>query len=341
MAQATTFTDGTNTAGPPAMGEPGAAGSGRDDAGRCGSDVVAITDRSGWDESRHHGVVVAVDRDGTVVTRIGDVDAPIYPRSSNKPMQADAMVRLGWSPTSEQLALACASHDGTERHVEVARSTLAAAGLTETALQNTSDLPLDRPTADALVAAGGTAAPVLMNCSGKHAAMVATCRVNGWPIDGYLDPEHPLQRAITARILELAGEVAHIGVDGCGAPAHVLPLHGLCRAFRTLATEQGPVWSAMTDHPALVAGERRDATRLMRLVPGLMAKDGAEGVFAAALPDGRAAAVKIADGAGRAAGVVVAAALRTVGVDVDPGALGQPILGHGEPVGRVRPTFGN
>ena len=301
---------------------------------------VAITDRSGFDESRHHGVVVAVDRDGEVVTRIGDVDAPIYPRSSNKPLQADAMVRLGWAPTPEQLALACASHDGTEHHIEVTLSTLADAGLTEAVLQNTSDLPLDRPTADAVVAAGGTARPLLMNCSGKHAAMVATCRVNGWPVDGYLDADHPLQRAIGTRITELAGTIAHIGVDGCGAPAHAMPLVGLCRAFRTLAAEQGSVWSAMTTHPRLVAGERRDATRVMQLVPGLMAKDGAEGVFAAALPDGRAAAVKIADGAGRAAGVVLAAALRTVGVDVDPASLGSPILGHGEPVGRVRPTFG-
>jgi L-asparaginase II len=304
------------------------------------SELVAITDRSGFDESRHHGVVVAVDRSGTVVTRIGDIDAPIYPRSSNKPMQADAMIGLGWAPTPEQLALACASHDGTERHVRVALTTLADAGLTETALQNTADLPIDRPSADAVVAAGGTATPILMNCSGKHAAMVATCRCNGWPIEGYLDPEHPLQRAITERITELVGEVAHIGVDGCGAPAHALALVGLCRAFRTLAVEQGEVWTAMTTHPDLVAGERRDATRLMRLIPGLMAKDGAEGVFAAALPDGRAAAVKITDGAGRAAGVVIAAALRTVGVDVDPSALGEPILGHGEPVGRVRPTFG-
>jgi L-asparaginase II len=303
-------------------------------------ELVAITDRSGFDESRHHGVVVAVDAAGTVVTRVGDVDAPIYPRSSNKPLQAHALVGLGWTPTPEQLALACASHDGTERHVGVVRTTLADADLTDAALQNTADLPLDRPSADAVVATGGTASPILMNCSGKHAAMVATCRSNGWPVEGYLDREHPLQRAITAHICELAGEVVHIGVDGCGSPAHAVSLVGLCRAFATLAVERGSVWSAMTSHPDLVAGERRDATRLMRLVPDLMAKDGAEGVFAAALPDGRAAAVKIADGAGRAAGIVVAAALRTVGVDVDPGALGQPILGHGKPVGRIRPTFG-
>ena len=303
-------------------------------------ELVAITDRSGFDESRHHGVVVAIDGAGSVVTRLGDVDAPIYPRSSNKPMQADALLGLGWSPTSEQLALACASHDGTVRHIGVALTTLTDAGLTETALQNTADLPIDRPSADALVTAGGAASPLLMNCSGKHAAMLAACRVNGWPIEHYLDVDHPVQRAITERIAKLAGEVTHIGVDGCGAPAHAMPLVALCRAFAVLAVEQGAVWSAMTTHPELVAGDRRDATRVMRLVPGLMAKDGAEGVFAAALPDGRAAAVKIADGAGRAAGIVLAAALRTVGVDVDPGALGQPILGHGKPVGRVRPTFG-
>jgi L-asparaginase II len=303
-------------------------------------ELVAITDRSGFDESRHHGIVVALDASGAVVTRMGDIDAPIYPRSSNKPMQADAMLGVGWQPSFEQLALACASHDGTPRHVAIARSTLADAGLSDGALQNTPDLPLDRVAANAVLAAGGSAVPSLMNCSGKHAAMVATCRLNGWPIEDYLLVHHPLQLAITDRITELAGAVVHIGVDGCGAPAHVMPLLGLANAFRTLAVHRAMVWTAMTRHPDLVGGDLRDVTRVMRIVPSLMAKDGAEGVFAAALPDGRAAAVKIADGNGRAAGVVLAAALSTVGVDVDPRDLGSPILGHGEPVGRVRPTFG-
>ena len=302
--------------------------------------LVAITDRSGFDESRHHGLVVALDEDGRVVTALGDVDAPIYPRSSNKPMQADAMVRLGWRPTPEQLALACASHDGTERHVAVVRTTLDDAGLDVAALRNTADLPIERASAHAVIAAGGASAPLLMNCSGKHAAMVATAHANGWPVEGYLDRQHPVQVAITERITELAGEVVHIGVDGCGAPAHVMSLVGLAKGFRQLAIERGPVWAAMTAHPDLVGGEHRDVTRIMRLVPDLMAKDGAEGVFAAALPDGRAAAVNLADGNGRAAGVVLAAALATVGVDVDPAELGAPILGHGQPVGHVRPTLG-
>ena len=301
---------------------------------------VAITDRSGFDESLHHGIVVALDSAGATSLAIGDIDAPIYARSSNKPMQADAMIGAGWQPSFEQLALACASHDGTHRHVVVARSTLAAAGLGDEALGNTPDLPLNRAAADEVVIDGGEAASIYQNCSGKHAAMVATCVANDWPIDGYLAVDHPLQIAITNRIDELVGGVAHIGVDGCGAPAHALPLVGLARAFRTLALERSMVWTAMRSHPDLVGGTRRDATRIMWAVPDLMAKDGAEGVFAAALPDGRAAAVKIADGNGRAAGIVLASALATLGVVVEPAELGEPIRGHGRPVGRVRSIVG-
>lgn len=301
---------------------------------------VAIVDRSGMDESVHHGIAVAFDADGAVALEIGDVDASIYPRSSNKPMQADAMVGAGWQPSFESLALACASHDGTPRHVTVVRSTLTAAGLHDDALGNTPTLPLNRPAADDVVANGGGPESILQNCSGKHAGMVATCVVNGWPLDGYLSVDHPLQVAITERIAELAGSVTHIGVDGCGAPTHAMPLRGLATAFRTLAIERSMVWTAMTTHPELVAGKLRDATRMMRAVPGLMAKDGAEGVFAAAMPDGRAAAVKIADGNGRAAGVVLAAVLAAVGVDIVWQEFGEPIRGHGEPVGRVRPLIG-
>lgn len=301
---------------------------------------VAIVERSGFDESVHHGIVVALDQSGEIATSVGAVDAAIYPRSSIKPMQADAMVGAGWQPSFEQLALACASHDGTHRHVTVVRSTLAAAGLADDALGNTPDLPLNRPAANEVVADGGRAAPIYMNCSGKHAAMVATCVANDWPIDGYLAIDHPLQLAITARIEDLAGPIAHIGVDGCGAPAHAIPLLGLARAFRTLALERSLVWTAMTSHPDLVGGIRRDVTRIMRAVPDLMAKDGAEGVFAAALPDGRAAAVKIADGNGRAAGIVMASALASIGVDVEPAELGELIRGHGRPVGRVRSLIG-
>lgn len=300
---------------------------------------VAITDRSGFDESVHHGVVVVLDQAGAVAFSVGDPTLEIYPRSANKPMQADAMVRLGLQLGPAELALACASHDGTDRHVATTRRILASAGLDERSLANTPDLPLERHAAEQLLAEGGERAAVYMTCSGKHAAMLATCVINGWDLDGYLAFDHPLQSAITQRIVELAGPVPHVGVDGCGAPAHVVSLVGLAQAIRTIAVERGQVWSAMTQHPDLVAGEARDATRIMRLVPGLMAKGGAEGVFVAALPDGRSVALKIADGNSRAAGIVAAAALAAIGVGVDPAALGAPILGHGEPVGRVRPVI--
>lgn len=301
---------------------------------------VAVTRRSGFDESVHFGAAVALDAGGEVVFAAGDADVTVYGRSAIKPMQADAMLRLGLGLTPQQLALACASHDGTPRHIDVVRSTLAGAGLDESALGNTPDLPLDLASADAVLATGGHRTPILMNCSGKHAAMLATCRANGWPIDGYLDADHPLQAAITARIAALAGAVIHVGVDGCGAPAHVVGLAGLARAFGALASERGAVWSAMSTHPDLVGGERRDVTRVMRAVPTLIAKDGAEGVFAAALPDGVAVAIKIADGASRASGVVLAAVLRAAGVDIAVDAVGDPIRGHGRPVGEVRAVVG-
>jgi L-asparaginase II len=302
---------------------------------------VAITSRSGFDESVHFGAAVVVDQSGRIVWSVGDPNVVVYPRSACKPMQADAMLRCGVSLTGEQLALACASHDGTPRHVDVVRSTLAAAGLDESALGNTPDLPLDVAAAEAVLRDGGRRQPITMNCSGKHAAMVATCVANGWPVAGYLAVDHPLQTAITDRIAELAGPVAHIGIDGCGAPAHVVALAGLARAYGELARTRGDVWSAMTSHPELVGGERRDVTRLMRAVPELMAKGGAEGMYAAALPGGAAAAVKIADGAHRASGIVLAAALRAAGVEVDPGQLGEPIRGHGKPVGTCRPLIGS
>jgi L-asparaginase II len=184
-----------------------------------------------------------------------------------------------------------------------------------------------------------------MNCSGKHSGMLVTSALNGWPIDArYLGAEHPLQQQVTATIDELAGEQhSHIGVDGCGSPAHVYSLIGLARAFRTIAIGEAgeagdAVYECMTSHPELVGGEHRDVTKFMRSVAGLMAKDGADGVFAAALPDGRAVAVKIADGANRARPPVMVAALRAMGVDVsqvEPLVIEQ-IMGHDRSVGEVR-----
>jgi L-asparaginase II len=306
---------------------------------------VAVTDRSGHDESVHFGAVVALAPDGSVAFAAGDPDVPVYPRSCTKPLQAVAMVRAGLRLEPELLALVCASHDGTPDHLAGVRRILAHAGLDEQALANTPGLPLDEHAAHDVLRHGGGATPLLMNCSGKHSGMLATCVANGWAHDhSYLDPQHPLQVAVTATVAELtADDVAHIGVDGCGAPAHVVTLTGLARAFRAIASGGAgdvgaAVRRAMTEHPVMVGGMRRNVTAFMRAVPGLLAKDGAEGMFAAALPDGRAIAVKIADGNGRAWPAVAVSALAAVGVDVStlaPVAV-QHVHGHGRSVGSVR-----
>ncbi len=307
---------------------------------------VAITRRSGCDESVHFGAVIGLAATGEIKFAVGDPEAPIYPRSSNKPLQAVGMVRAGLALPPDLLALVCASHDGTPMHIEIARRILATAGLDEACLANTADLPLDRESAESVLRSGAGPTPIQMNCSGKHSGMLVTSAVNGWPTDAsYLMPDHPLQQAITGTIDELAEEPhRHIGLDGCGSPAHVISLHGLARAFRSIATGGAgtlgdSVYAAMIGHPEIVGGTGRDVTQFMLHVPGLMAKDGADGVFAAALPDGRAVALKIADGANRARPAVMVAALRALDVDVsevEP-LVTQWILGHGRRVGEVRP----
>ncbi len=300
--------------------------------------IVAAVDRNGVDESFHHGTVVVADPSGCRAL-VGDIDTVIYPRSSLKPLQTTAMLDAGLRLDSRGLALACASHDGSPAHLAVVREVLANAGRSEADLATTPDLPYDRGEAERVLAAGGGRTSLQMNCSGKHAAMIATCVAAGWPVDGHLEPDHPLQVHIAATVERLTGDVAHIGVDGCGAPTHAVPIGGLALAISAIAAERGKVWSAMTAHPELVGGPERPVSVLMRAVPGLMAKDGAEGVFVAGLPDGRAVVVKISDGASRAAAVVAAAALRTLGVDVPDevdALLAPPALGGGRTVGRVR-----
>src|SRR5215207_2635686 len=199
--------------------------------------VVAEIVRSGFVEGHHYGSIVALAADGSVDWSVGEVTAPVLPRSSNKPVQALAMVELGLDLPADLLALACASHSGEPFHIEGVRRTLASAGLDESALQTPADYPLDDAAREAVIRDGGTRAPVLMNCSGKHAAMLATCVVRGWDTATYLDPEHPLQQALAETFAELTGEpVAHVAVDGCGAPLLSTSLHGLARAFSTLAT---------------------------------------------------------------------------------------------------------
>jgi L-asparaginase II len=298
--------------------------------------VVAEVVRSGFVESVHHGTVVVTGADGAVLAAAGDVDAPVFPRSANKPLQAVGMLRAGLRLDGPDLALAAASHSGEPVHVDRVRAVLAAGGLTEDDLGCPPDVPLG--------GGAGEPARVTMNCSGKHAAMLRTCAAAGWPTAGYLAAEHPLQVALRAAAAELAAEpVTHTGVDGCGAPVFALSLRGLARAFSRLVdaepgTPERAVADAMRAHPGLVGGTGRDVTRLMAGTPDVLAKDGAEGVYAAAVPGVGAVALKIADGAARARMPVLVAGLRRLGVEADVlDVLAEvPVLGGGEPVGFLR-----
>ena len=175
---------------------------------------------------------MGVDPAGEVVWSLGDPGTVIFPRSANKPIQAMGMLAAGLPLDGRLLALASASHSGEPFHLDAVREILTLAGLDESALQTPPSYPLDPHVHADLLRAGGTRAPILMDCSGKHAAMLLTCVVNDWSIDDYLDPEHPLQQVITATFTELTeGPPSVAGTDGCGAPLLATPLQQLARAI--------------------------------------------------------------------------------------------------------------
>ncbi len=292
---------------------------------------------------------MALGADGDVAWSLGEADLPVLPRSCAKPLQALAMLRSGLDLDEDLLAVACSSHSGERTHQDAVRRILAGAGLTEADLQTPPDWPLDDEERDRVLRAGGGRTRTSMNCSGKHAAMLATCVVNGWPTATYLRPDHPLQRAVRATLEELTGvPVDTVLVDGCGAPLLTTTLTGLARAFARLATAtEGPerqVADAIRRHPTLVSGTRRDEATLLRAVPGAIGKAGAEACYVVALPDGRAVALKIEDGSVRARPIVMAAVLARLGVldepGVDPDAVratgAHVLLGGGHPVGEIR-----
>ncbi|MCN9244156.1 asparaginase [Streptomyces sp. RY43-2] len=309
--------------------------------------VLAEVVRSGFVEGRHRGSLVVLAADGSVETALGDATAPVFPRSSNKPMQAAGVLRAGLELTGERLAIAAASHSGEAFHRDLVRTLLAEHHLTEAQLQCPPDLPLDPTEAEAYLASGAVRERVTMNCSGKHTAMLAACALRGWPLDSYLDPAHPLQRLIHSVVEEAAGEpVTAVGTDGCGAPLMAISLVGLARAFRSFVlaapgTAERRVADAMRAHPEYVAGTRRPDTWLMREIPGALSKMGAEAVQAVALPDGRALAFKVDDGAVRALGPVLARALPLLGVEGPVlERIGKaPLLGGGREVGEIRAVF--
>ncbi|WP_229401071.1 asparaginase [Micromonospora okii] len=304
--------------------------------------------RSGFVEGLHRGSVVVLDPSGAAVADAGDVTAPVFPRSASKPMQAIGMLRAGLSLTDPaDVAMVSASHAGEGFHLARVGALLSAAGLDESALGCPPDLPMGELAREAVLRAGGGATRTQMNCSGKHTGMVLACLAAGWPRDGYWRPEHPLQLALQAAVEEFTGEpVAAVGVDGCGAPVLAISLTGLARAYlRLVSGEPGSpertVADAMRAHPELVGGTWAEDSRLMRGVPGVLAKIGAEGVIAAAVPGVGAVAVKIDDGAARARMPVLVSALRRLGVraPVLDEYAELPLLGGDLPVGAIRPLW--
>jgi L-asparaginase II len=307
--------------------------------------VLAEVVRSGFIESRHRGAIAALASDGTFAFTAGNVNTPIFPRSSNKPLQAAAMLRAGLPLEGELLALAAASHSGEDFHAKGVRDILDFAGLTERDLRCPPSLPIDELTARQLIRESDNPdSRIRMNCSGKHAAMLATCIANDWATETYLDPEHPLQQHIRRTIEELANEpVLVTGVDGCGAPLFALTLAGLARAFRALVlaepgTPERKVADAMRKFPEWTSGTSRDERKLMASVPGLLLKAGAEGVDAFALADGSAAALKIDDGNQRARTPVTVAILRALGAQPPAELATAMVTGGGRPVGQIVST---
>lgn len=316
---------------------------------------LAVVERSGFVESRHSGSAVVLDPDGVIAEVLGDADAPILPRSSLKPLQALGCVTAGAALEGERLALATASHSGTDRHVAVVRDILDSAGLDESALQCPPAYPGDTSARDAMIRADEAPARVRMNCSGKHAAMLLACTANGWDIGTYLDPGHPLQAHLREVIERLTGsKVVATAVDGCGAPVHAMSLTGLVRAIHRIGTSSerspfalhrtaGTLVRAVREHPWTIDGPGRPDTIAIER-HGVFAKGGAEGVMVMVAPNGTSVALKVLDGSGRAATAIALAllvkhgALAASDVTATLSQLPLSVTGGGQDVGAIRPT---
>lgn len=301
--------------------------------------VLVRVVRDGVVESQHRGSVVVADSGGRVLAALGDAHHPTYVRSAAKPFQAvatlDLLARAGVTLDTRGLAIATSSHEGTADHQVEAARLLALAGLDEGALRCPPALPGD----EASLVEQGEATSLAHNCSGKHAGfLLAQVTAGGAPQD-YLALDSALQRRVHRALAELTDTApAGPGVDGCGAPAWVLPLSGLATGFaRLVAGTHGlaPVAAAMRAAPDLIGGEGSVDTELMRADRRVVAKRGAEAVLAAGLTprpgsgDGLGVAVKIEDGGARAVGPVVAAVLAALGARVPEAVAAPPVLGGG------------
>ncbi len=319
---------------------------------------LAVVERSGFVESRHLGSAVVLGPEGDVVRSLGAPERPVFPRSTMKPFQAIAVMGAGVTLTGPAAVLATASHAGTPAHLSVVRGLLAQAQLTEDALRCPPDWALDSRSREDAIRAGSQRSPLFMNCSGKHAAMLLACRINGWPTESYLDPQHPLQLHIRDVVERLTGEkVVNTGIDGCGAPVHAMALTTLARGIQRIATASDGSPFALFRNAALlknavladgwaIDGPGRANTVVIDKL-GVFAKGGAEGLMVMAAPNGTTVALKVLDGSLRAATIVALSLLADAGaiareaVDALVPALDLAVLGRGEPVGEIRASYGD
>jgi L-asparaginase II len=313
-------------------------------------------------EAELRGVFAVVSSDGEVVVRAGNIEHVTYLRSSSKPFQAMAVVASGaaqrFGLVQSEIAVICGSHSGEPTHVDAVRGILAKIGLDESALQCGVHPPMDSTSAQTLIRAGEQPRPIHNNCSGKHAGMLAFCRQIGAPIEGYLEPEHPVQRAALEVIADMSGVPAagiRTGIDGCGVPTFALPVRAIALMFARLAVPDAApphlreacraVAEAMVRHPEMVAGTKgRWDTDLMRAGGGdIVSKGGAEGVSCCGVRSrGVGIALKSVDGGGRGNEALVCSLLRRLGLlpDSQFAALrdwAQPVVtnNRGEVVGRI------
>ncbi|GAA4688452.1 MULTISPECIES: asparaginase [Kocuria] len=312
---------------------------------------LAEVERSGFVESRHRGSAVVLAPDGSVALSLGAPDELIFPRSTLKPFQAIASMKAGAPLRGGQVAIAAASHTGTFDHLDAVSSILKAAGLTPDALQCPQDWPQDEDTRAWLIRTERGKNRMCMNCSGKHAAFLWACVVNEWPLDSYLDPQHPLQKLVVETIEDFSGEQAqHVGIDGCGAPLTALTLTGLARMYSTLGraarniqadARAATVATSMLDYPEYVQGPGRSNTVIMEELD-VITKLGAEGVLGLGTRGGWSVAIKMLDGSSRANALVGLTLLAQVGaISADDAArvldkVLHPITGAGKPVGAIK-----
>jgi L-asparaginase II len=282
--------------------------------------VLATVYRGEVVEARVRGHVAVADAAGKVLAAIGDAGTETTLRSCVKPIHALPFVRLAadrLGASGADIAIACASHQGEDEHVAAVRSLLDKAGVPETALGCGPQLPSDEKTARRLLASGGSPKPIHNNCSGKHAAMLAACAVMGWPLEGYMEPDHPCQRAVTGALEEMLAidlSSAPRGIDGCGLTTFGTPLSAIARGFAAGSSDAAftRCQDAMAADPFLVGGTGRFDTALLEVAgSSLTAKIGGAAVWAAVLrPDGPGIAIKLEAGAGEALPVVAVAVLQ-------------------------------